>query len=360
MANMTDAQFQQLVATQAGPHVGMPLGANTENTADKTKGDITRDEVLKQELLRRIVYTSSGELSVGTELVPVQQMNQLGLAFDMPGETSADYPVSNDTQGERRYIEWTEFDIRLEKAIARYFVSDGAKLEGMIGPHMDAMARRTSEALARRKDENILGRLATAAPSENELNADEPWTDYDPDGTNNADIQEDLRRMWERILLEAPLSNLDVNNMAVVLPARAYVQLNRQELINNIQQQVRDHLAGTFNFTFYPHKVGMHHDDRSLELHGVNLQDKVIMLIPGEDTAVHGELSQQAAAAANVPLVEGPVREAQKGEDYFITQWFETNVMEFEQYGPGKNPRIVVMDGVNHMADEDHAAIEAQ
>lgn len=334
---LSNDQVAQLAATQAGPM----------SAADQ-KGDITRDEVLKRELLRQIIYTSTGQLSVGSRLAPTQQMNQLGLEFAMPGETTADYPVSNDTKGERRYIDWTEFKIRLERAQARYFVSDGAKLEGMIGPHMDAMARRTSEALARRKDENILGRIANGAPSENSDSAGTAW-----DQDVNVMIDE-LRKMWEWIVLNAPLNSLDVIDMTVVLPARVYTMLSELELINNVQQRVEENLAETFNFTFVPHKVGMHDDDQSLDQYGVNLQDVAIMLLPGEDTAVHGELSQSAAAAANVPLVEGPERDPQGGEDYFISQWFETNVMEQDGYGGGVNPRIAVMDGVNSESATDH------
>lgn len=328
-----NAGIEQLMATQGGV------------------GDTTRDHVLKRELLRQIIYTESGSLSVGTEVVDVEPMDRLAVQFEYPGETTAEYPVQNDTQTDRRYITWREFKIRLHRAQARYFVSDGAKLEGMIDQHMEAMTSRTSEALQRRKDENILGTLANGATSENELNHD-PWNLDEDDG--GMDIVDALFEMWVQILMEAPVNNMDITNMAVVVPARVYTELNKLVVVQNIQQRVEDYIGQSFGFAFYPHKVGMHEDDQAYEKHDVNLQDKAIMMIPGGDTAVHGELTQSAAAAANVPLVEGPNREFGRGEDYLITQWFNTAIMSHESGEDGVSPRIAVASGVNDNATEDN------
>lgn len=319
--------------------------------ARMNRGDTTRDEVLKEELVRQLLYTESGSLSVGTEVIGTQTMTNRSVEFAYPGEMSAEYPVSMDTQADRQRIDWSEFSIRLHRANVRYGISDGAKLEGMGETQMDRTRRRASEALARRKDENILGTLAGGAFSENEA-SDDPW-DLDP-SNGGRDMVDALWEMWKDIVVNAPVNTMDTFDMAVILPAEVYVEINKLEMINNIQQRMRDYLGQAFGFSIYPTKLGMHDDDQPEKYDGPGTsdhsnyapQDTAIMLQAGSDTALHGELSAQTAAARNVPLVEQE-RQFGKGEQFIVSQWFNTAVMEHESGEAGKSPRISVRTNVN-------------
>lgn len=312
-------------------------------------GDTTRDQVLKEELIRQLLYTESGSLSVGTEIIGSQTMDQRGVEFAYPGEMSAEYPVEMDTQSGRQRLEWSEFSIKLHRANVRYGISDGAKLEGMGEVQMDRTRRRASEALARRKDENILGTLAGGAFSENEGTHD-PWNLDESNG--GMDMVDAIWQMWKDIVVNAPVNSMDTFDMALILPAEVYVEINKLEMINNIQQRMRDYLGQAFGFQIYPTKLGFHDDDQPEKYDGPSTttnyvpQDTAIMLQAGSDTALHGELSASTAAARNVPLVEQE-RQFGKGEQYVVSQWFNTAVMEHETGESGKSPRISVRTGVN-------------
>jgi hypothetical protein len=320
------------------------LMANRHNMG--TKGDTTSDQVLKEEVVRRLLYTESGALSVGEQLVGTENMNQLGVDFEYPGETTAKHPIANDTLVDRQRITWERFSMRLRRGQTRFFMSDGAKLEGMAEMHLDRMRRRSSEALARRKDENILGRLYNGAWSENRDDmAGEHWDD---DGT---DMIDELFEMWKELQIATPVSDLETSSYAVVLPAEIYIEMHKLELINDIQQQLKDAIGQMFDFTFYGTKLGFHPDDQAYDKYDYKAQDTAMMLIPGSDTALHGVLSPEAASSAGVPLAESE-RVYGAGEDYYVTQWFETGIMEHESSNEGETPRISVRTGVNSNGDE--------
>lgn len=309
------------------------------------RGDTTRDQVLKEEIVREILYTESGSISVGTELVDVQEMPQRAVNFTYPGEMTAQYPVAPDTVGDRQRLTWEEFSMRLKRAQIRYGIADETKLAGMADLQMDTTQERASEALARRKDENILGTLADGAYSENQLSyaAGEEWNNDDFETSN---IIDGLFEMWRKIIINTPIQSLDTFNMAVVLPAEVYTEVNKLELINNVQQQIEDFLGRAFGFQLFPTKVGMHPDDQVEARYGYDLQDTAIMVIPGSDTAIHGELSAETAAEQGVPLVEEE-RQFGKGEQFIVSQWFNTGVMSHESQTEGQSPRIAIAEGIN-------------
>lgn len=314
-------------------------------------GDHTRDEVLKQDLIREIIYANAGAMSVGTELIPTRQMTSKSIQFEYPGSTTAEYPVAPDTLADRQRFTWKEFKMRLQRAQTRYFISDDAKLSGMADIQAQRAATEASRALAMRKDENILGTLLGGAYDENESDASGHWNTPGTGGIDEDELIDDLWAMWEEILVNTPLETAETGTLAVVLPVRVYTQLNRLKLINNIQQRTEDYLSQTFNFQFYPTKLHMHEDNQLEEQYDVSTEDTALMVMTGENTAVHGELSEQFASSVGVPLTEGPNREFGLGEDYLITQWYNTGIMEHETGKEGETPRIAVRHGVNYHAD---------
>lgn len=299
-------------------------------------GQTTEDDVLKKQVVREILYKQAGNLSVGTQIVGTDEFDVLDVQFNYPGEMSAEYPVAQDSTTNRQRITWNEFDMSLRRGQSRYFITDSAKLRGVGDLQQNFTQRRSGEAMARRKDENILGTLADGAFSENtqSYSAGGEWDNDD------VDVVDRLHGMWTDILVNAPINNANVNEMAVVLPIEIWSELNQVELINNVQQQLKDYLGQTFGFSLYPTKVGMKEDDQ------IDLQDTVTMMIPGQDTALHGVLSEDAADDAGVPLVEEE-RVTGTGEEYLVNQWFNTTILEHESGSGGTSPRIATRTNVN-------------
>ena len=303
-------------------------------------GENNRDQVLKREVLRQVLYTESSQLTVGNQVIGNQTLDSLSLDFTYPGEASADYPVDHSAQTERQRITWSEFSMKLYQAQTRYAITDDAKLEGMSDMQMNRMRRRASEALARRKDENILKTLEEGAISENDqtMPSGNEWNQ------DTVDMVDELWDMWTDILINAPLNDMDIQNFSVILPIEIWAELNQTELINNVQQRLRDYLGQTFGFSMYPTKMGMHDD------HNVDLQDTVIMLIPGGDTAVHATLDPGVASSRGVPLTEQR-RNWARGEEWLVKQWFNTKVFEHESGSADASPRISVRRNVNMNSD---------
>lgn len=299
-------------------------------------GETTRDQVLKEEVLRQIMYTESEQLSVGTEVVGTRQLQNRTIDFSYPGEASAEYPVDHDASTERQRITWNEFSMKLYQGQTRYMITDGARLDQSEDIQMDRTRRRGAEALQRRKDENILATLHNGSVSETheQLPSGNEWNQ------DNVDIVDELWAMWKEILVNAPLTSMDVNNFSLILPVEIWAELNQTELINNVQQRLRDYLGQTFGFSMFPTKMGMHKD------HRYNLQDSAIMLIPGEETAIHGVLDPSTARARGVPLTENE-RKFARGEEWLIKQWFNTKVFEHESGAADASPRIATRDNIN-------------
>lgn len=300
-------------------------------------GQTTEDQVYRERIVRELLYKQAGNLSVGTQIVDETPFNTLDVKFSFPSEMSATYPVAQDSTDSRERITWEDFEMTLQRGQSRYFIADSAKLRGVDNLQLQMTQDRSGEAMARRKDENILGTLANGAYSENEDVAANPWN------SDDADIVNELHTMWTDILTNAPVNNVDIENFAVVLPIEVWTEINALELINNVQQQVSEYLGQTYGFSIFPTKVGMHDDD------SIDLQDTAMMMIPGDDTAIHGVLSEDAASEAGVPLVEQE-RQQGKGEEYLVSQWFDTQVLEHESTGDGESPRISVRTGVNQNA----------
>lgn len=302
-------------------------------------GQTTEDQVYRKQIVRELLYRQAGNLSVGTQVVGNTTFDTLDVQFNYPGEMSADYPVDQDSTGNRQRISWENFDMTLQRGQSRYFIADSAKLRGVDNMQFEMTQQRSAEAMARRKDENILGTLSNGAPSSNDesLPAGNEWDQDD------VDIVDELHSMWTDILVNAPINNANISNFAVVLPIEIWAEINQVELINNVQQQIKDYLGTTFGFSMYPTKLGLHDDDQ------IDLQDTAIMMIPGQETALHGILSDSAADEAGVPLVEQE-RQTGKGDEYLVNQWFNTAVMEHESATSDTTPRIATRTNVNSNA----------
>lgn len=297
-------------------------------------GQSTEDHIYRKQIVRELLYRQAGNLSVGTQIVGNTEFDTLDVQFNFPGEMSAEYPVAQDSSSSRNRITWEEFDMTLRRGQTRYFIADSAKLRGVDDLQFEMTQERAGEAMARRKDENILGTLKDGATAENTDSNAPDWT------ADSTDIVSELHNMWTDILVNAPINNMNINNFAVVMPVEVWAETNQVELINNVQQQLQEYLGQTFGFSMFPTKLGLHEDDK------VNMQDTSFMMIPGQETALHGILSESAASAEGVPLVEEE-RQTGKGDEYVVNQWFNTQVMEHESGGADETPRIAVREGVN-------------
>ena len=292
-------------------------------------GQALPDSKIRKELIRRIIFHQANLLSVGTKVVETVELDTLGVKFDYPSEMTATYPVGDTAVAKRETIKWSEFKADLEKAQVHYMITDSAKLRNLSGTQQSIMARRAGEALATSKDNEILGVLHGGAGSS--VAASGLWSSV------STDIEADIIKAWNSILTESNVRTEELQRLGVTLivPVAAFANLNKLTLIGNVQQTISTYLKTAYGVNILP--------TRTAEL-GTSSSTDALMFVPGGMTAQHAVLGARAAAAAGVPLVERE-RITGSGDDYLITQWYKTVVIE-DGSASGQTDRIVKITNV--------------
>lgn len=291
--------------------------------AEQDKGETTSDEVLKRRVLREVIYKQSNLISVGTNIIPEREFGVMDVDFGFPSELEGEYPVGENSIVDREKMTWQEFDLSLEQAEVRYMITDMAKVRGQGQFQNEWSARRAAEAIAKKKDWNIINTLLGGAPTDNvstlDRGADEGW---DQSGSPENDIVE----TWGNIFQNSNVNEEDAERSHVVVPSGVYAILNKLQMIQNTQQRLRDYIEGSFGVSI--------HFSRFLDDTG-----DALVVVGGEQTAIHGVYD-----GSEIDLVEEQ-REMGRGDDRLIRQFFNTAVVEDEGLD-GESYRIAKIENV--------------
>ncbi|RLF28105.1 MAG: hypothetical protein DRN14_04600 [Thermoplasmata archaeon] len=281
-------------------------------------GPAVSEDVLKAEVVREVIYKESDLLAVGTKLVAVRKFGALDVKWAYPGEMNAEYPVPEGATAEiAEPIEWTEFNLTLKKAVVRFAITDEAKLRQLGNYQLQFSRRRASEALAKKKDEEILTALSNGAG--NTVAADATWD------SDTADPAGDIIEAISKIFQNSNILEAEIQKIAVVVPAKVWAPLHKLQEINNLKQSIKDYLEGSYGLKFYPSRL---------------LDTYAMVLVPGEMTAIHGVLDTR-----KIPLVEEIRRPEMGATEYVIKQYFATKVVP--DTSDGKSYRICKITGVS-------------
>jgi hypothetical protein len=290
-------------------------------------GQTLADTAIKKNLIRKTVIHQSNLLSVGLQVVPKISLDDLDVRFSFPTEMSGNYPVADDAVAPREKITWSSFDLNLRKGQVHYFITDSAQLRSIQGVQNTVNARKSAEALAKQIDGEIISVLLAGASTSNDVTAGSVWT------SAAADPEKDIISAYSNLLANSNASMEDLKNLALIVPASTFAQLTKLTLIGNVQQTVKNYLSNAYGIDVLPSRDT------------TNLSSNALLAIKGDLTAQHGVLSDRAAAAAQVPLVERE-RVMGSGWDYLITEWFRTTVIEDTAGSSGVTKRIAQISGV--------------
>ena len=273
------------------------------------KGETTSDDVLKADVVKEVIYKQSDLIAVGTDVVPERTFGALDVNFNYPGEISGEYPVDENSVVDREKVTWSEFDLELHQAEARFMITDIARLREQGELQNEMSTRRAAEAIAEEKDHNILGTLLDAAPTTNvntlARGSDEGWDQA------NGNPEGDIITAWNSIFENSNVNEEDAERTYVVAPSGAYSQLNSLQLINNVQQNLRDYIDDAYGIQIRFSRY-------------LDQSDNAIVAVGGEQTAIHGVLDSD-----EIDLVENQ-RVFGRGEDTLIRQFFNTAIVEDE------------------------------
>lgn len=279
-----------------------------EDIVQAPKGETTSDDVVKANLVREIIEKQSDLISVGTDVIPERLFGALDVDFSYPGEIEGEYPVDENSTVDRERVVWNEFDLQLKQAEARFMLTDIARIREQESLQNEMSMQRAAEAIAKRKDINILRRLMEGAPEQNTIqldrNADEGW-DQD-----NGDAENNIVNAWNRIFDHSNVNEADSDNTYVVVPASVFGQLNQLQLINNVQQPLREYIEDAYGFSI---RFSRHLPENS-----------ALVAVGGSQTAIHGVLDNDTIDMVETQRVFG------RGDDWLMKQFFETAIVEDE------------------------------
>jgi len=266
-------------------------------------GLTTSDEVIKKNIMREVIYKQSSLLSVGEKLIPVRPFNVLDAKWSYPSEMTADYPVAEGATAARQGISFADFSMTLVKGEVRFAMTDEAKIRQLENYQLSFTQSRASEAMAAKKDYEILNTLLAGIGDTVTVAAGKEWD------TAAGVPDEDIIEAWDSVLANSNTSLVELRNCWLVVPAATMANLMKLTLIGNVQQTIQDYLGRSYGLTIYPTRDTQFAD---CALFGVN----------SEQTAIHGVLSP---ATPNAVLAE--TKREFGYDDWVIRQFFKTKVV---------------------------------
>jgi hypothetical protein len=279
----------------------------------------TSDVAVRKEITKEILYKISNLLATGTKLIPVRNYSVLDVKFTYPDEgVAAEYPVPEGANSGETAVAWSNFGLSLQKAEARFTITDESVLRGIATEQNRRSFMRAAESLAKKKDGNILSTLYTGAgQAQTVANA---WD------TNAGTAADDIVGAWGLLLKNSNITDAEMKKVWLVLPAEAFALVSKLQEISNINQRLRDWLEQSFGISI-------------VATRSADLGNNAIMVVNSEETATHGVL-----ASSQIPLSEEE-RIPGVGDRFTIRQYFNTKVVP-ESSSVATTKRICKLDGV--------------
>lgn len=289
------------------------LDLNVLLANEGSDGVTTSDNAIRREIIKRLIYKKADFISVGTKIVGVENYDNLDVKYTFPSDASVEYPVPEGSGADLSRVTWGNFGFSLDRAEGRFMITDEATIRGVGRTQWQMGIRRLSEAMAKKKDENILDTLDSGAG--NSFSATATW-----DTASAANITTDISTAVNHILNGHGVSDSDLNRITFVVPIDAWSGLMRVLEIEGSRINMMNWIKESYGIDIMPTK---------------NYSKDAIAMIRGADTAMHGVLN----APSDVPLVEQKRHEG-VGNEYIVRQFFASSVVP-EEDGETTTDRIV-------------------
>lgn len=271
------------------------------------QGETLTEDVIRRDILRRVLYRKAKLLAVGTKIVPEVTFGELDVKFEYPSEIAAEYPVAAGARAARQVVTWSTFNMVLEKAEIPYLIGDEAKLRQLENIQVQTSIRRAAEALAYVKDQNIVNALVaaphTGAGQYVAVAAGAEWNAF----SSTTDIQKDVAKAWELMLKNSNMNETELAGLVLMVPTTVMAAVNTLQLIGNIQQSMRNYLKQAYDMVVSPSRF-------------LDGNDAAYLCKPGEDIGIHGVLETNI-----IPLTEEQ-RIVSVGTEYVTRQYFNTKI----------------------------------
>jgi len=282
-------------------------------------------DAIKEDVIRRIIYRAADLLAVGTKIVPIKTTNRLEEQYEYPSELEGEYPVPIGAMALIENITWTKFQVKVEQGQVRYMITDKSKIRGKGNYQRIKSAQRAAEALADKKDDEILEDITSGAYTSNlvSVSAGSEWNS----GNADADPEDNVVTARTNILTNSNIRLTELNKGNLVIPTNVWGALEKLRLIGGETRNLLDYFSSAFNMNVYPTR------------NSTRVSDAAYLVIYSDETAMHHVLQTNL-----IPMVE-PERIRGVGDDYLIKQFFGTKVVPYAS-GQSTSKRIAKINNV--------------
>lgn len=284
-------------------------------------GLTTSDEVIRKNIMREVIYKESSLLSVGTKVIPERLFTVLDAKWSYPDSMTAEYPVPEGATAVKQQISFADFALTLVKGEIRFGMTDEAKMRQLENYQLDFTRRRAAEALAAKKDNEILTTLIGGIGYTINVAAGKEWD------TSAGVPDEDIINAWNWVLANSNASTDELKNCFLIVPASVYSSLIKLTLIGNVQQTMKDYLGAAYGLTVYPTRESTY-------------ADYALFGISGDQTAIHGVLSPATPGA-----VLAETRREYGWDEWLIRQFFKTKIVP-DSASTATSSRLVKINNV--------------
>lgn len=275
-------------------------------------------DILKRELLRRVVYERAEELMVFKDAIPMETMDALELKMTMPKVTRFDpEDIAEGALANYQMLEWFETSQTMKKQQVRLLITDEAKARMQGDIQMRKSIDAAANGLAWAKDTDIVTVLGAGAAHSNAATAH--WH-----AASGADVALDIATGIDTILNDTYLTERDVQNINVFYPMEMYGYLKRPNGTSTPNQTMVGYVQDQFSVKF----IGTR-----------QLSTTALMVINSPETAMHITYSGAAIPTAEEQRLPGV------GNQYILTQYYKTFIMPEAEDGT-TNHRVYKITGV--------------
>ena len=267
-------------------------------------GPTTSDYAYIADFARKLIYKHTDDLSWINTTIGKAPLSTLDLTIEFNSDTEISGPLGEMDQGARTVLTWVKFDLRLEKYVGRFLVSDAARARGRSNIQALTTLKNLAQVLSKKKERKSLEQLYLHAGNTGAATAN--WDNA------SRTMEMDIAKGVGTILNTTDSLPPKQLHLCLLLPATLWLQVVSQQATHKLD--VVDHFKKKLrSFEIIPTKAWSESGTAS-----DTLQDDALLYIRGSGTAMHGW-------SANVPfpLVER-ARKPTVGMEYFFQQWFNT------------------------------------
>lgn len=274
--------------------------------------------ILKQEILRQVVYQRAEELMVFNQAMPMNNMDSLEFKMTLPKSTRFDPEAASEgSLPAFQMLEWFETSGTMKKEMVRILVTD----EAVARMQADIQTQKSIEAAARglawAKDTDICNTIKAGYAHNH--SAPYKWTN-----AASNDILGDMATAIESILTDTYLVESDLQNMRLFYPMGLWGHLQKPLGTSTPNQTMVGYVADKFPVQF----VGTR-----------QLTADAYLVINSPETGFHATYTGGAIPTAETQRLPGV------GNQFILTQYYKTFIMPEAESGT-TNHRIYKIAGV--------------